>query len=126
MLGAASPQLMRQRSDSLAGRVAYHLLPGLGLAEVPDKQWNRLWLRGGFPRAFLVRSEAECFDWLEQFLRTFLERELPQFGISAGAQAMRRFWSMLAHRQGQVWTASEIGGSMEGAGGRGGKTMDIN
>jgi len=112
VLGSASPQLLRQSSESLAGRIAYHLLPGLGLAEVPDKQWNRLWLRGGFPRAFLVRSEAECFEWLEQFLRTFLERELPQFGISAGAQAMRRFWSMLAHGHGQLWNASEIGRSM--------------
>ena len=112
VLGSASPPLLRQSSESLAGRIAYHLLPGLGLAEVPDKQWNRLWLRGGYPRAFLVRSEAACFEWLEQFLRTFLERELPQFGISAGAQAMRRFWSMLAHGHGQVWNASEIGRSM--------------
>ncbi|MFO1267971.1 MAG: ATP-binding protein [Rubrivivax sp.] len=112
VLGSASPQLLRQSSESLAGRIAYHLLPGFGLAEVPVKQWNRLWLRGGFPRAFLARSDAQGFDWLEQFLRTFLARELPQFGITAGAQAMRRFWSMLAHGHGQVWNASEIGRSM--------------
>lgn len=83
------PQSLRQSSESLAGRIAYHLLPGLGLSEVPGKQWNRLWLRGGFPRAFLVRSEAACFEWLEQFLRTFLDQELQQFGISAGAQALQ-------------------------------------
>lgn len=112
VLGSASPRLLRQSSESLAGRIAYHLLPGLGLAEVPEKQWNRLWLRGGFPRAFLGRSDAAGFDWLEQFLRAFLERDLPQFGIATGAQAMRRFWSMLAHAHGQVWNASEIGRSM--------------
>ena len=104
--------MLRQSSESLAGRIAYHLLPGLGLAEVPGKQWHRLWLRGGFSRAFLVRSEAECSEWLEQFLRMFLERELPQFGISAGARAMRRLWSIHAHGHGQVWNASEIGRSM--------------
>lgn len=112
VLGSASPRLLRQSSESLAGRIAYHLLPGLGLAEVPEKQWSRLWLRGGFPRAFLARSDAAGFDWLEQFLRTFLERDLPQFGIATGAQAMRRFWTMLAHGHGQVWNASEIGRSM--------------
>jgi len=112
VLGSASPQLLRQSSESLAGRIAYPILPGLGLAEVHTKQWSRLWLRGGFPRAFVARSDAECFEWLEQFLRAFLGRELPQFGVSAGAQAMRRFWSMLAHNHGQVWNASEIGRSM--------------
>lgn len=112
VLGSASPRLLQQSSESLAGRIAYHLLPGFGVSEVPQRQWNRLWLRGGFPRAFLARSDAACFEWLEQFLRAFLERELPQFGVSAGAQAMRRFWSMLAHGHAQVWNASEIGRSM--------------
>lgn len=112
VLGSASPQLLRQSSESLAGRIAYHLLPGLSLADVPQKQWNRLWLRGGFPRAFLARTDDAGFEWLEQFLRTFVARELPQFGITAGAQSMRRFWSMLAHGHGQVWNASELGRSM--------------
>ena len=112
VLGSASPQLLRQSAESLAGRIAYHFLPGLGLTEVPTKHWNRLWLRGGFPRAFLARSEAASFEWRRQFLRIVLERDLPQLGIAVGAQAMYRFWSMLAHVHGQLWNASEIGRSM--------------
>jgi uncharacterized protein len=112
VLGSASPDLLRQSAESLAGRIAYHFLPGLGLAEVNAKKSGKLWLRGGFPRAFLARSEDESFGWRQQFLRTFLERDLPQLGIAAGAQAMHRFWSMLAHCHGQIWNASEIGRSM--------------
>jgi predicted AAA+ superfamily ATPase len=112
VLGSASPQLLRQSAESLAGRIAYHFLPGLSLGEVPARHWNRLWLRGGFPRAFLARSDAASFEWREQFLRTFLERDLPQLGIAAGPQVMYRFWSMLAHGHGQLWNASEIGRSM--------------
>lgn len=112
VLGSASPRLLRQSSESLAGRVAYYELPGLGLAEVSTKNMDRLWLRGGFPRAYVARSEHESFDWRQRFLRTFLERDLPQFGVSAGAQAMHRFWSMLAHSHAQLWNASEIGRSM--------------
>ncbi|TAK55582.1 MAG: ATP-binding protein [Gammaproteobacteria bacterium] len=112
VLGSASPQLLRQSAESLAGRIGYHFLPGLGLAEVPPGHWHRLWLRGGFPRAYLARSEAASFEWRRQFLRTFLERDLSQLGIVAGAQAMYRFWSMLAHGHGQPWNASEIGRSM--------------
>lgn len=110
VLGSASPQLLRQSAESLAGRIAYHFLPGLGLAEVQNP--GRLWLRGGFPLAFLARSESASFEWRQQFLRTFLERDLPQLGVGAGTQAMYRFWSMLAHAHGQIWNASEIGRSM--------------
>lgn len=110
VLGSASPQLLRQSAESLAGRIAYHFLPGLGLAEVQNP--GRLWLRGGFPLAFLARSESASFEWRRQFLRTFLERDLPQLGVGAGTQAMYRFWSMLAHAHGQIWNASEIGRSM--------------
>ena len=112
VLGSASPQLLRQSVESLAGRIAYHILPGLSLAEVQNKNLARLWLRGGFPRAFLARSEAQSFEWRQQFLRTFLERDLPQLGIAAGPQALYRFWSMLAHSHGQLWNASDIGRSM--------------
>ena len=112
VLGSASPGLLRQSSESLAGRIAYYELPGLGLAEIGTGNAGKLWLRGGFPRAYLARSERDSFDWRRRFLRTFLERDLPQFGISAGAQAMHRFWSMLAHAHGQLWNASEIGRSM--------------
>jgi predicted AAA+ superfamily ATPase len=112
VLGSASPHLLRQSAESLAGRIAYHFLPGLSLAEVQTKSSNKLWLRGGFPRAFLARSEPESFEWRQQFLRTFLERDLPQLGIAAGTQSMYRFWSMLAHSHGQIWNSSEIGRSM--------------
>src|SRR5262249_53266260 len=112
VLGSASPSLLRQSSESLAGRIAYHFLPGLNLAEIKATSQGRLWLRGGFPRAFLARSEDESFGWRQQFLRTFLERELPQLGVAARFQAMHRFWSMLAHSHGQLWNASEIGRSM--------------
>lgn len=112
VLGSASPGLLQQSAESLAGRIAYYELPGLGLDEVGTKLGSRLWLRGGFPRAFLSRSEGESGEWRQSFLRTFLERDLPQFGITAGTQSMYRFWSMLAHAHGQLWNASEIGRSM--------------
>lgn len=112
VLGSASPRLLRQSSESLAGRIAYHELPGLGLAEVGARGEARLWLRGGFPRSFVARSDRESFEWRAQFLRTFLGRDLPQLGISSSAQSMHRFWSMLAHGHGQLWNASEIGRSM--------------
>jgi hypothetical protein len=112
VLGSASPQLLRQSAESLAGRIAYHFLPGLSLKEVQTKNAGKLWLRGGFPRAFLARSEPSSVEWRQQFLRTFLERDLPQLGVGAGMQSMYRFWGMLAHGHGQVWNASEIGRSM--------------
>lgn len=113
VLGSASPRLLRQSAESLAGRIAYHELPGLSLAEAgAESRGERLWLRGGFPRAFLARSERAGFDWRQQFLRTFLERDLPLLGVGIGAQSMHRFWSMLAHGHGQLWNASEIGRSM--------------
>jgi predicted AAA+ superfamily ATPase len=112
VLGSASPSLLRQSSESLAGRVSYYELPGLGLAEVGIGSLGRLWLRGGFPRSYLARSHAASFDWRQSFLRAFLQRDLPQLGISAGTQAMHRFWSMLAHGHAQLWNASEIGRSM--------------
>lgn len=82
-----------------------------GLAEIGTGNAGKLWLRSGFPHAYLARSEGDSFDW-RRFLRTILARDLPQFGIAAGAQAMHRFWLMLAHADGQLWNASEIGRSM--------------
>lgn len=112
VLGSASPALLQQSAESLAGRIAYYELPGLGLAEVGPSAGNKLWLRGGFPRAFLARSERDSFDWRQHFLRTFLARDLALLGIAGGAQTMHRFWSMLAHSHGQLWNASDIGRSM--------------
>ncbi|HEU4427322.1 MAG TPA: ATP-binding protein [Myxococcota bacterium] len=108
VLGSASPELLRQTSETLAGRVAFVELGGFGLDEVGVRAVTRLWVRGGFPRSFLARSDAESARWREDFIRTFLERDLPQLGIQVGAVAMRRFWTMVAHHHGQTWNSSEL------------------
>ncbi len=108
VLGGASPDLLRQSSETLAGRIVYHELGGLGLDEVGIHRLGRRWLRGGFPRAWLARSNAAATVWLESFVRTFLERDLPQLGFRVPGPALRRFWTMLAHWHGQVWKASEF------------------
>jgi predicted AAA+ superfamily ATPase len=107
VLGSASPGLLRQSSDSLAGRIAYFELPGFGLSDVGSR-WARLWLRGGFPRAFLARSDAESLRWRHDLIRTYLELDLPGLGITIPAQTLHRFWSMLAHYHGQVWNGAEL------------------
>ncbi len=108
VLGSASPDLLRQSSESLAGRIAYHELSGLTLDEVGIENFNRLWLRGGFPRSFTARSDADSRAWRRDFIRTFLERDIPQLGIRIPAGTLERFWAMLAHYHGQVWNASEF------------------
>ena len=108
VLGSASPDLLRQSSESLAGRIGYHRLHGLALDEVGPETLDRLWLRGGFPRSFLAPGEAESFEWRRSFLQTFLERDLPQLGIRTPAETLRRFWSMLAHYHAQTWNGAEI------------------
>ena len=111
VLGSAAPDLLRQRSESLAGRIAYYELPGLAVREVGFEHADRLWMRGGFPKAFLARSDRESMEWRQAFIRTFLERDLPALGVNIAADTMRRFWSMLAHHHAQLWNASEIGRS---------------
>ena len=111
VLGSAAPDLLRQSSETLAGRIAYYELPALALREVGAEQANRVWVRGGFPRSFLARSDRESMEWRQSFIRTFLERDLPSLGVNVAADTMRRFWSMLAHHHGQLWNASEIGRS---------------
>jgi predicted AAA+ superfamily ATPase len=108
VLGSASPELLRQSSESLAGRLAFHELGGFSLEEVGPDRFDQLWLRGGFPRSFLARSGTESLDWRLNFIRTFLERDLSQLGMTIPAMTMRRFWTMLAHYHGQVWNASEF------------------
>lgn len=108
VLGSASPDLLRQSSESLAGRIGYHRLHGLALDEVGPVELDRLWLRGGFPRSFLALGEAESFEWRRSFLQTFLERDLPQLGIRTPAETLRRFWSMVAHYHAQTWNGAEI------------------
>jgi len=111
VLGSAAPELLRQSSESLAGRIADYELPGLAVREVGFEHADRLWVRGGFPKAFLARSDRESMDWRQAFIRTFLERDLPALGVNIAADTMRRFWSMLAHHHAQLWNASEIGRS---------------
>jgi hypothetical protein len=108
ILGSASPALLQQSSESLAGRIAYHELGGLGLAEVGPSRLDRLWIRGGFPRAFLARGEAASIEWRRGLVRSYLERDLPLLGSPAASETMRRFWTMLAHIHGQTLNASEL------------------
>jgi len=108
VLGSASPDLLRQSSESLAGRIYYYTLDGVALDEAGGDQLEKLWLRGGFPRSFLARSHRQSIDWRRGFVRTFLERDVPALGITISSETLRRFWSMLAHYHGQTWNASEF------------------
>lgn len=114
VLGSASPELLRQSSETLAGRIAFHELGGFSLSEVgaDASTLRRLWLRGGFPRSFTASSIGESARWRRDFIRTFLERDLPQLQVRTPALALRRFWSMLAHLHGQTLNWSELGRSM--------------
>ncbi len=112
ILGSASPHLARGVSESLAGRVEFIELAGFDLSETGVEHWRRLWLRGGSPRSYLAESDADSMAWRDGFLRTFLERDIPQLGIATPAAAMRRFWTMLAHLHGQTWNATELGRAM--------------
>ena len=107
VLGSASPELLRQTSETLAGRVAFHELDGFGLREVDDLQ--RLWLRGGFPLSYLARSAPASRRWRDGFIRTFLTRDVPDLGSSIPPLTLRRFWTMLAHWHGQIWNGAEFG-----------------
>lgn len=112
LLGSASPELLRQGSETLAGRLAFVEMGGFTLDEVGAREEQRLWLRGGFPRAYLARSGPASLAWREDFIRTFLERDLAQLGVRVPAATMRRFWSMVAHCSGGIWNGSEIGRSL--------------
>ncbi|MCP5120436.1 MAG: ATP-binding protein [bacterium] len=108
VLGSASPELLRQTSETLAGRIAFYTLPGFSLDEVGEDNLDRLWLRGGFPSSLLARTEDVSFTWRENFIRTFVERDLPQLGVRTAGRTLSRFWSMLAHYHGQIWNSSEF------------------
>ena len=107
ILGSASPELLRQSSESLAGRISTLTMSGFSLEEVGAQAQNALWRRGGFPLSFTASSEEASFDWRRDFVRTFLERDIPQFGFSIPSTSLFRFWSLLAHYHGQVWNAAE-------------------
>jgi len=112
ILGSAAPDTIKHVSESLAGRVEFVDLSGFDLSEVGDGELDMLWVRGGFPKSFLADSDDDSIAWREGFIRTFLERDIPQLGIAVPAAAMRRFWTMLAHYHGQTWNSSEIARSM--------------
>ena len=107
VLGSAAPDLLRQSSESLAGRIETLELAGFRVDELGGKALERHWRRGGFPPAYLARTEADSTRWREQFIRTLLERDLPQLGVRIPAAAMLRFWTMMAHYHGNVWNAAE-------------------
>ena len=107
LLGSASPDLLRQTRETLAGRIAYHRLGGFAADEVGMAASDDLWFRGGFPRSFLAPTTAASSEWLRQFIATFLERDVPQLGFRTPAATLYRFWRMVAHYHGQVWSAAE-------------------
>src|SRR5438874_7299591 len=112
VLGSASPELMRHSSETLAGRIGFVEMGGFDLRDTGIAALRRLWLRGGFPRSFLARNDSESMSWREDFIRTFLERDVAQLGVQIPSTALRRLWMMLAHYHGQVWNGSEIGRSL--------------
>ncbi len=108
ILGSASRDLIRQSSESLAGRIAYHELGGFRLEDIGSEAWRTLWLRGGLPLSYLAGSETRSRRWRDQYVASFLERDLPQLGITIPAPTLRRFWTMMGHYHGQVVNYAEF------------------
>jgi uncharacterized protein len=108
VLGSASPDLLKQSSESLAGRIQYYQLGGFALDEITAGAVQQLWVRGGFPAAFLAPSLAASVRWRENFVQTFVERDLPQLGVRVPALTLRRFWTMMAHYHAQLWNGAEL------------------
>jgi predicted AAA+ superfamily ATPase len=112
ILGSASRDLIRQSSESLAGRISYAEIGGFSIQLLGASKVEKLWIRGTFPRSFLASSEAVSYQWRQDFIATFLERDIPQLGLNIPAKSLGRFWKMLAHYHGQIFNASEIGKSL--------------
>jgi uncharacterized protein len=112
LLGSASPDLSRQTSETLAGRIEFVEMGGFSLTEIDSTSQLTLWLRGGFPDSFLADNNTESMIWRENFIRTFLERDIPRLGIQIPPLTLRRFWMMVAHYHGQIWNGAEIGSSL--------------
>jgi hypothetical protein len=112
LLGSASVDLLKQSGESLAGRISYLELGPFDALEVPLEQLDRLWVRGGFPSSFLADNDAQSLKWRQDFIRTYLERDIPQFGPRLPAETLRRFWTMLAHNQATQWNAATLAGSL--------------
>ncbi len=112
ILGSASPELLRQSSETLAGRVELLEMSGFDVREVGSENARKLWTRGAYPRSYLARTLEGSRTWRDDLIRTFLERDIPQMGINLPALTLRRFWTMVAHYHGQAWNGSEIGRSL--------------
>ena len=123
LLGSASKKLLNQSSESLAGRVSYQELHPFNVLETEGKNINDLWVRGGFPEAFLNADSS--FQWRHDFIRTYLERDIPALGGNIPAETLHRFWTMLAHNQGQMFNASQIGGSLSVSGQTASRYLDL-
>ncbi|UCF16386.1 MAG: ATP-binding protein [Phycisphaerales bacterium] len=112
ILGSASPDIIRQSSETLAGRIEFVYMSGFTLEEVHTQQLASLWQRGGFPLSYLAQNDQDSTAWRENFIHTFLERDLRSFGIESPPAQLRRFWTMLAHMHGQVWNAAQLASSL--------------
>lgn len=112
ILGSASPDLIKKSSETLAGRIIYHELTPLNLQEVGFDHLKKLWLRGGLPLSYISENDNESLKWREAFIRTYLERDIPQLGIKVPSMNLRRFWMMISHYHGQLWNASQIAKSL--------------
>jgi hypothetical protein len=112
VLGSASPDLLRQSSETLAGRITFMELGGFSIDNLPAGQVRRLWIRGGFPPSYLARSNQVSFQWRQDFITTFLERDIPNLGIRIPSPRLRRFWMMLSHYHGQIFNSSDVGRSL--------------
>lgn len=112
ILGSAAPETVRGASETLAGRISFVDLSGFSLEEVGAEQLDKLWLRGGFPRSFLADNAQTSLRWREDFIRTFLEQDIPQLGIRIPAATLRRFWMMVAHYHGNIWNGSELASAL--------------
>jgi uncharacterized protein len=108
ILGSASPELLKQSSETLAGRLETVPLEGFRLADLGAAAQAPHWRRGGFPLSFTARNETNSVSWRRQFLQTFIERDMPQLGVTIPALALRRFWNMVAHYHGQIWNGAEL------------------
>ena len=114
ILGSSSPDLVKQSSESLAGRIVFHNLSAFLITELENdkKTVDKLWIRGGFPDSFLAKNEEASLNWRESFIKTYLERDIPNFGIKIPSIQLRRFWMMLAHSHGSLWNASKIASAL--------------
>jgi uncharacterized protein len=112
LLGSASMDLLKQSGESLAGRIAYIELCSLDILEVGSNEQERLWVRGGFPESFLAATDEQSMLWRENFIRTYLERDIPQFGPRIPAETLRRFWTMLCHNQGGLLNAAQLASAL--------------